>query len=143
MITRTQGVARYARYFETLSPDRLADLKHYCTEDVLFVDPFNRVRGVDSMAAIFWHMYENTDDPAFKVHDWSISGHAAYIFWHFSCRTLGKTIEFDGVSRLLVGEDGKVSEHVDYWDSAGAIWFKVPVIGWVLRLLARRLTLKE
>lgn len=143
MSVRSQGVARYARYFESLTPDLLADLKDYCTEDIRFEDPFNRVRGVDSMAAIFRHMYEDTDDPTFQVHDWAVSEDVAYLFWRFSCRKLGQTIEFDGVSRLRVADDGRIREHVDYWDTAAAVWSKVPVIGWIIRMLARRLELKE
>jgi steroid delta-isomerase len=143
MMQHAEAVRRYVHYFENLSPESLNELGAYCSPDIRFEDPFNKAVGVDSVAAIFWHMFENADDPRFEVHDWSVSGEAGFIFWTFSCYSFGRDFRFDGVSRVRVDDEGRISEHIDYWDTASALWYRIPVLGWVLRLLARRFRVQD
>ncbi|MDO6461664.1 nuclear transport factor 2 family protein [Granulosicoccaceae sp. 1_MG-2023] len=136
---REQAVSRYATFFTELSPARLHLLNRYCTDDIRFEDPFNRLCGVDALEDLFRHMFENTSAPVFEVHDWSVSPAAGYIFWRFSCRVRGRDVAFDGVSRLLISDDGRIAAHTDYWDTTAVLWSRVPLLGGLLRRLARRL----
>ena len=36
---------------------------------------------------------------------------------------------FDGLSRVSFDAQGRVTEHLDYWDPVEAIWAGVPVLG--------------
>ena len=41
--------------------------KKFAAPDIRFKDPFNDVTGIDSLRAIFLHMFEEMERPAFQV----------------------------------------------------------------------------
>lgn len=48
-------------------------------------------------------------------------------------------LSIHGASHIRLAADGKITYHRDYWDAAGGLYVKLPLIGPVLRLLHRRL----
>ncbi len=132
----------YARAFEVLIPKTLPDLARLWTEDVVFRDPFNDVRGREASLAVFRHMYETTDDSRFDVLDVAVSDAGAYLKWRMTFRPKGKpeTWAIEGMTELAFAADGRVSAHVDHWDAAGQLYEKVAGLGWLMRWLKRRLT---
>ena len=132
---------RYVTAFERLTPERLETLRDVITEDVRFADPFNDVVGADAFVAIFRHMYETVESVRFTVTDRAIGDHAAYLRWTMVARSKSSGLLFEimGMSEIRIAEDGRVSAHIDYWDAAGQLYEKLPVLGWVLRRLRRRL----
>lgn len=134
------AAAAYGEFFATLTPDRLERLDRVFTPDARFLDPFNDARGVAEIARVFRHMYAHTEAPRFVVHCWSRDGDTAFYHWTFSARVRGRGLTIDGVSRVLFAADGRVREHVDYWDPTPPVYRRVPVVAALLRGLARRLT---
>lgn len=132
----------YALAFEVLTPETLPGLVRLWTEDVVFRDPFNDVRGREASLAVYRHMYETTDDPRFDVLDVAVSDAGAFLKWRMTFRPKGKpeTWTIEGMSELAFAEDGRVSAHVDYWDAAGQLYEKVAGLGLLMRWLKRRLT---
>ncbi|MGA7801234.1 MAG: nuclear transport factor 2 family protein [Gammaproteobacteria bacterium] len=134
----------YAGFFEALTEHTLADLDRYVAADVHFKDPFNDVRGVAAMTAVFAHMYRTCIEPGFRVLDVAVGDNAVLMHWQFEFRLrrfrprLARRIE--GVSRVCFSPDGRVTEHVDYWDAAEQVYEQLPVVGVILRWLRRRLT---
>lgn len=59
--------ARLAQLYEQLTPAQLSLLGDYYAPDARFKDPFNDVRGVPAIRAIFAHMFENLEQPRFIV----------------------------------------------------------------------------
>ena len=131
----------YACAFEALTPATLPDLARLWTEDVLFVDPFNHVRGLDASLAVYRHMYLTTDDPRFQVLDVAATDAAAYLKWRMTFRPKGtpETWTIEGMSELAFAEDGRVRAHVDHWDAASQLYEKVWGLSWLMRLLRSRL----
>ena len=37
--------------------------------------------------------------------------------------------------------DGRISEHIDHWDAAAQFYERIPVLGWLIRKVRRRLEL--
>ncbi|MEM1047893.1 MAG: nuclear transport factor 2 family protein [Pseudomonadota bacterium] len=131
---------RYCTYLETLSPERLAHLQDYVSADVHFRDPFNDCKGVDTMRSILDHMYQTFGTVGFKVSARSRTGDTAFIAWRFDSAWRGRAIVFDGVSHLTFNRDEHVTAHIDYWDAASGFYEKLPVIGWPLAALRRRIS---
>ncbi|HSG03920.1 MAG TPA: nuclear transport factor 2 family protein [Marinobacterium sp.] len=131
----------YLELFANLTPERIAEFSRWVSEDVHFRDPFNDVRGLSKMQAILADMFERTDEPRFRVLEHRLGGDTGFVRWHFSARlpVLGK-LNVEGVSRLQFNNDGLISEHLDYWDSA-PIYLQLPVMGWVLRRLKGKMAL--
>ena len=131
---------RYRDYLESLTPETLVNLSDHVTEDVRFKDPFNDVRGVDAMARVFRHMFENVRDIRFEVHQAMMEDEICLMQWRFQGRLWCGPWTFDGTSALRFAPDGRVAEHIDYWDAAGNFYERLPVIGWLLSWLRRRLS---
>ncbi len=134
-------VEAYVRFFESLTPDRLAGLKDLCTPDVRFRDPFNDNHGIDHMRGVFERMYANTNNPRFDVFDYasSLKSDVWYIRWRFTAQIKDRPITIDGMSEVRLADDGKVAEHIDHWDAASQLYERIPVLGFLLRRLRHKL----
>ncbi len=128
----------YITLLESLSPANLGQLYELVCEDVRFSDPFNQVTGVEGYLELLGDMFQRLDEVRFTVHDCVQKGPIAYLYWTFtaSSKTTGR-LNFQGTSRLLFAEDGRVASHQDFWDSA-AIYQQLPIIGILMRWLQRR-----
>ncbi|MEQ8228160.1 MAG: nuclear transport factor 2 family protein [Rhodospirillales bacterium] len=135
----TQAHDRYRQYLESLTPEALGRLGDYVSSDVRFKDPFNDVHGVDAMARVFRHMFETVKDIRFHVTHAASTGNICLMAWRFEGRIGGRPWAFDGTSVVTFAADGRVSEHIDYWDAARDFYERLPVIGWLLARIRRRL----
>lgn len=136
-----EGAARYVAFFETLTPERLADLERVAAPDIHFVDPFNDVVGLDALGRVFKGMYADTEAPRFVVTHRAFDGDVCFLRWVFTCRVraLGGDWRIDGMTELRFAPDGRVCEHIDHWDAGGQLYQRLPVLGWVLGRIRRRL----
>lgn len=138
----SDAVTAYAAFFESLTPERLPELADYFAPDARFRDPFNDVRGLAAIEAVFRHMYEQCDDVRVVVEEVVAGEGVAYLRWRFHFRLRGERADrrpIDGVSRVAFDADGRVTEHLDYWDAAGELYSQFPVLGALMRWLRRRL----
>ena len=115
----------YVTAFTSLRPENIDALLALVEIDVVFVDPFNNLRGKAAFGAVFEHMFETTIEPQFTVSDVVHSTQAdrdvAYLRWRMTARTRGwpsVPLELEGMSEIHITETGLVSHHIDYWDSA-------------------------
>ena len=129
----------YVAFFETLSPETLPHLVDLAAPDVRFRDPLNDVVGVAAMTAILEAMFHELDEPRFRVSHRAYAGQTLLLRWRFDARTRRGRFGFEGMSTIVFGADGRVAEHLDYWDAGAAIYERVPLIGRMVRLIRRRL----
>ena len=130
------------RFFETLTPQSVADLRRFYAEDCRFKDPFNDVRGHHALEAIFRHMFDQLDAPRFIVRECVTEMPRVLLTWDFEFRFRRwqprTTQHIHGASLLTFDEAGLVVMHRDYWDAAEELYEKLPGIGALLRLLKRQ-----
>lgn len=136
-----KALQAYIRFFETLRRENLVGLADLLAPKARFKDPFNDVRGVGAIRAVFEDMFKRTIDPHFVVTDRVLGDACAYIRWgmYFRLRTDEPLRCIEGVSRIVFDAQGRVTEHVDYWDAAGQLYEKLPLIGAAMRWLGRRI----
>lgn len=125
---------RYAAWFETLSPAGIGELDRLVAPSVRFRDPFNDVVGIDAMRRVLEKMFEDVPDTRFTITDIGF-GSVAYLRWHFQ----GGKWSADGVSEIAFDAEGRVTSHIDHWDSGRDIYAKLPVVGAVIRLIRRKI----
>ena len=65
-------------------------------------------------------------------------GRSVYLKWRFAWRLKGRDWVVEGVSEIDFDQAGLVRSHVDHWDAAGQIYARIPGLGWLMRLVARR-----
>ncbi len=137
------AIAAYVRYFETLKPESVNDLRALAAPDMRFRDPFNDVTGVERVIAIMRDMFETADNPRFAVTDRAVSGSVLYLRWEFRFRPrrLGGDGDWliTGMSEVHFDETDRVVAHLDHWDAGSQFYARLPLLGGVIRFLRRRL----
>ena len=101
------------------------------------MDPFNDVHGVASMRHIFDDMFETVSGIAFKADRMAIDRNTALMTWTFAGELRGRPFTLDGMSRITFNASGRVSAHIDHWDSATQFYMRLPIIGWLLSIFRR------
>jgi ketosteroid isomerase-like protein len=124
-------------WYQRLSPSSLCNIGEIYHEKASFQDPFNSVQGQGQIAAIFQHMFDTTENPAFVVDQVQVDGDVAWVSWVFNCGLRGKKISIEGVSQLMFSKDGRVIRHRDYWDATD-LYQQLPLLGTMLHMLKRR-----
>ena len=133
---------KITHFFETLHPGISMDgFSSIYDEKVSFKDPFNTVEGIASVYEIFVHMFQNLDHPRFVITEYMEKENIVYVKWdfHFTFKGQKNESSFEGVSRLVVNEQGKVISHIDYWDAAEHMYEKMPLVGSLLRFIKRKI----
>lgn len=123
-----------------------------CTPDVRFRDPFNDVRGGAAFRAVFADMLEKLEDIEFLVDARALEDapraegvRLALVTWRLRARLPrlgGATWTVAGCSEIHLDRDGRICAHFDYWDAAGGLYERLPVLGRLLRYLRRRLAVR-
>jgi steroid Delta-isomerase len=130
-------------FFESVSPETVSRIAGLYAADARFKDPFNDVQGVPAIEHIFRHMFTQVEAPRFVVSERIVQGDSAMLAWTFEFGVrVGKTVRpqvVNGVTHFKFDAEGKVSLHRDYWDTGEELYMKLPVLGWLLRALKRRL----
>ena len=134
----------YCTFIETLRRETLDELAPLCHPEVRFRDPFNDFTGVSAFRAVLEQMFDDLAEPRFEVTDLAISGPVAYIRWDFTFRMRagGKPWLIEGMSEVHFDRTGLVTAHLDHWDSGAQFYGKLPVVGWLIALIRRRLALR-
>ncbi|XDZ64856.1 nuclear transport factor 2 family protein [Alphaproteobacteria bacterium LSUCC0684] len=134
------AATRYAEAFSRLQPDRIDQLVDLVHDEVIFADPFNRLRGKASFRQVFAHMFEVCDEPRFQVSDIASGQKAVYLRWRMTgrLRSWPRTeIDLEGMSEITINADGLITAHIDHWDSASQLLSKLPGIGLVMKSMLR------
>jgi hypothetical protein len=131
-----------SHFFETLHKDiSIGEFASIYDDAIIFKDPFNEVKGIRAVYAIFEHMYEVLDNPRFIISEYIDNENIAYVKWNFlfTFKNTKNESGFEGVSRIEMNKEGKITSHVDFWDAAEHIYEKLPLLGSVLRFVKHKI----
>ena len=136
-------VIQYISLFSKLTPDNIKDFDDLISQEIIFVDPFNNVRGIVAFKNIFYHMFEKVKDPKFIVLDYAINEKRVFLKWKMTFVAFKSLQTIEGMSELLLNDDGKVVSHVDYWDSLKGLFIKIPFIGYFYKFSLHMFKIKN
>ena len=139
-MTYETELERLVQFYENLNMASLAHLPTIYARDARFKDPFNEVRGIEPITAIFLHMYEQVDEPRFIVGTRVLQGADAFLAWDFTFRMKRFSHArqcIRGATHFRFDAAGAVAVHRDYWDAAEELYEKFPVLGGLMRWLKR------
>jgi steroid delta-isomerase len=140
-VSDAEAVARVVAFFERIAPTDVARIGEIYAAEAYFRDPFNDVRGVDTIARVYARMFEQLEDCRFVITETLAEGRSALLVWDFTFRIKRwrpRTVQtIHGATHLHFAPDGKVAYHRDYWDAAEELYAKLPLIGPVLRALRK------
>ena len=131
----------YASFFENINKNTsIKDYERFFDENSYFKDPFHEVRGVEKIYGVFQKMYENLDEPKFKVLDIAQNKEVFYIEWEFNFyfKNDKEKQSFIGLSKVIHDEK-KVMSHIDFWDAAENLYEKLPIISNIIRFVKKKI----
>ena len=132
------GLAGLLQWYATLTPESLERIGAFYHPQARFRDPFNDVQGVAQIRGIFAHMFATTAAPRFAVGDHLAQGDRAFVLWEFTFGLGGRPYRVQGATYFTFDANGLVTQHHDYWDAAGELWQKLPLMGAAVAWLRRR-----
>lgn len=134
----------FIHFFTHLTVDNLHQINEVFTSNARFKDPFNDVIGADSITSVFTHMFETTENPTFIVNHHAKSDvtkeNKLFLQWTFHFAKNNKAWSIEGSSMVTFDNNGKVQEHIDYWDPAEQIYTKIGLLKPLMNFLRSRLT---
>ena len=141
-MTHRQTFTQIAKYFETLTPTSVRQIKDLYAPTARFKDPFNDVKGIADIERIFQHMYVALEQPRFVIVEEIVDGQQAFLTWEFRFKFKRFDTQTEqvilGTTHLVLDDQGQISLHRDYWDAAEELYEKLPVVGALMRWLKRR-----
>ena len=140
MTAEKKIITAYVAAFTRLSPNNIDDLTALLADDVIFTDPFNHTVGKEGFARIFQHMFETCTDPRFTVSDIAHGTDAHYLRWQMTARLSSwprSALLIEGMSEVRIDANGRISHHIDHWDSASQLLMILPVIRAIIRPVMR------
>jgi hypothetical protein len=139
----SERAARVKGYFESLTPEAVERMGEVYAADAYFRDPFNEVKGLEAIQGIFRHMYDPLVDPRFVILETIEEGDRLVLTWDMLYRIRKYKPELErkihGLSLLRFAPDGRVAYHRDYWDAAGELYAQLPLVGPLMRFLAKKM----
>jgi steroid Delta-isomerase len=136
-------IARLVDFYHLLTPEAVARMGDFYTQDAYFKDPFNEVTSLDDIQRIFRHMFVALNDVKFNVTETIAQESGVVLIWDFTFRIKKYKPEIlqriRGVSHIRFNPEGKVNYHRDYWDAAEELYEKLPLVGALMRFLKKRM----
>lgn len=130
-----------ADWFQTLTPASLERAGEIYAQDALFVDPFNQLTGLASVRAVYQHMFDTLEQPRFIVTTIVDRERDGFMTWDFLFECRGQAQKISGCTQFELNDQGLIVLHRDYWDAAQQVYEKIPLLGAVVRMIRRKLSL--
>lgn len=134
---------RVEQVFNDLRATNLEILDKFYDEDAEFIDPLGKHKGIQPIKDYYENLYKAVIDIRFEVEDHIIQGDKHVLVWVMKLKATGikdgEEISLAGNSVIYFNEKNLVGYHRDYYDMGEFVYEKVPVLGWVIGKIKKRL----
>jgi len=133
----------FKHLYQTLCAENVHSglIERVYTDDVIFVDSFHNIEGINNFIRYCDSIYENVKYSQFTFHEELVNEHQAMLTWtmNYAHPRLngGENIEVSGASHIRFGD--KIYFHQDYVDGGELLYEHIPVLSWVLKKLKDRM----
>lgn len=141
MSTLPPVVSRFVDYYATLDaqpPSALVGLYH---PDATLVDPFGEHNGLFALQRYFTHLLANVENCRFTIDAPLLNERRFVVTWtmHWSHPRIavGEPLDLPGCS-VVDTENDLITRQRDYYDAGEMIYEHLPLLGWAVRGVKRR-----
>lgn len=147
MLSVTTATADHAtdirEFFIQLSSERMDLVDAFYAAEVHFIDPAGEITGRARLKRYYAHLYGAVTDINFAFPEIRVLGNEAFATWRMTLSSPklrgGKPVVVDGISHIRFDGAGQAVYHRDYFDLGSMIYEHVPVLGFCLRYIKKRL----
>lgn len=138
------AIGRFTKFFGDLSTENIREnLRKTYADRLYFNDTLKEISDIDTLEHYLLDTAANVDSCTVTIHD-VISKNGDYYFrWEmfikFKKFRKGEVQPSIGMTHIRFDKDGRIVFHQDYWDAAANLFEKVPVVGWMIRKIKKRL----
>lgn len=130
-------------FFDKLSKDNMSLVEEFYHPQVDFTDPVGHIKGSEKIKAYYGNMYQNVKSINFKFNNFYEAGDTVVAIWTMTLETEqlngGSPFSVDGNSVIKFDDSGKAIYHRDYFDMGAFIYERLPVVGFVIKKIRKRL----
>ena len=130
-------INNYLNLFSNLNKDNIKKFDDLVVKDIIFIDPFNNIKGLDNFKNIFYHMFDTVKEPKFDIVDYAQNKDHIFLKWKMTFYAFKASQTIEGMSDITLNKEGKVISHLDYWDSLNGIFIKLPFLGFLYKISLR------
>jgi len=130
-------------WYENLNKNTLDQIEIYYDRNVFFKDPFNEIFDRDGLRKVFYHMFENLENPHFVFIDTIENDDEAFLTWDFFLKIHGKDYKIHGSSHLKYNKEKIIFYHRDYWDVGEEVLLKIPFAKFMYGFFRKKIALPK
>ena len=136
-------INNYLNLFSNLNKDNIKKFDDLVVKDIIFIDPFNNIKGLDNFKNIFYHMFDTVEEPKFDIVDYAQNKDHIFLKWKMTFYAFKASQTIEGMSDITLNKEGKVISHLDYWDSLNGIFIKLPFLGFLYKISLQMFKIKN
>ena len=136
-------INNYLNLFSNLNKENIKKFDDLVVKDIIFIDPFNNIKGLDNFKNIFYHMFDTVEEPKFDIVDYAQNKEHIFLKWKMTFYAFKASQTIEGMSDITLNKEGKVISHLDYWDSLNGIFIKLPFLGFLYKISLRMFKIKN
>ena len=136
-------INNYLNLFSNLNKENIKKFDDLVVKDIIFIDPFNNIKGLDNFKNIFYHMFDTVEEPKFNIVDYAQNKDHIFLKWKMTFYAFKALQTIEGMSDITLNKEGKVISHLDYWDSLNGIFIKLPFLGFLYKISLRMFKIKN
>jgi steroid delta-isomerase len=136
-------INNYLNLFSNLNKENIKKFDDLVVKDIIFIDPFNNIKGLDNFKNIFYHMFDTVEEPKFDILDYAQNKDHIFLKWKMTFYAFKASQTIEGMSDITLNKEGKVISHLDYWDSLNGIFIKLPFLGFLYKISLRMFKIKN
>ena len=140
---KKNNINNYFNLFSNLNKENIKKFDDLVVKDIIFIDPFNNIKGSDNFKNIFYHMFDTVEEPKFDIVDYAQNKDHIFLKWKMTFYAFKASQTIEGMSDITLNKEGKVISHLDYWDSLNGIFIKLPFLGFLYKISLRMFKIKN
>lgn len=127
--------------FSQLNASNVDVLDQVYADNIQFEDPAHKVNGLINFKSYCTNLYQNVTSCKFNFNNVSYFTGGAILEWDMLLQhpklNRGKIFTVPGVS--IIHYENKIYSQRDYFDLGAMLYEQLPLIGWLIRIIKRKL----
>ena len=137
------AIERFKDFYAIFTPENVsARVRNVYAKDAYLRDAFKELNGIEDIQAYMLRLLNAVESCTFEFLDVAVSGGEYYFRWVLESKSKaikkGQIMRSYGMSHIRFDETGKVTFHMDYWDSASGLLEHIPLLGGLIKFIKRK-----